>query len=259
MAGSGPAPNPNAIRRNARTGVIVLPAAGRPGDPPKWPLPTNPRLTAKIEGLEEEIAELEDLELEDGGLTRVQQTKLTRKKQALKIAETEKRVIEETEVSLWDELWHTPQAVEWERLRWTHDVALYVRWMAAAQCGDLDAGKESRQYADRLGLTPRGMKSLMWTIAVELVAAPAPATSTKRPAARADRRHLFAVGSRDQDDVDEKPPPAKKAAAKRTPAKKATPRKTTAKRTPAKKAPAKKAPAKKAAAKKSAPRRRPGK
>ena len=35
----GPAPNPNARRRNARPDGMKLPAGGRPGDPPAWPLP----------------------------------------------------------------------------------------------------------------------------------------------------------------------------------------------------------------------------
>lgn len=36
----GPAANPNALRRNARPngGVVTLPAAGRSGPPPEWPL-----------------------------------------------------------------------------------------------------------------------------------------------------------------------------------------------------------------------------
>ncbi|NHA02021.1 hypothetical protein G5V59_26895 [Nocardioides sp. W3-2-3] len=44
-----------------------------------------------------------------------------------------------------------------------------MRWKAAAEVGDLDAGKESRQYADRLGLSPKGLRLLMWTIAVDEV------------------------------------------------------------------------------------------
>jgi hypothetical protein len=39
MAGNGPAPNPNARRRNTRPAFRRLPATGRQGDPPTWPLP----------------------------------------------------------------------------------------------------------------------------------------------------------------------------------------------------------------------------
>lgn len=38
MAGNGPDPNPNAKRRNARVGMTHLPAGGRTGRPPAWPL-----------------------------------------------------------------------------------------------------------------------------------------------------------------------------------------------------------------------------
>lgn len=44
MAGNGPARNPNARRRNARPAMRRLPAVGRRGDPPAFPLakPTVP-------------------------------------------------------------------------------------------------------------------------------------------------------------------------------------------------------------------------
>lgn len=38
MAGTGPAPNPNARRRNARPAFRRLPASGRSGEAPPWPL-----------------------------------------------------------------------------------------------------------------------------------------------------------------------------------------------------------------------------
>lgn len=165
----GPDPNPNARRRNARVGPIVLPSEGRRGRAPKWPLPANPRLTARINLLQDAVDELEERELADGKLSRTDRTALTRKTEALAIAREERSVIEATEKELWSELWKTPQAVEWERLRWTREVAQYARWKAQAEAGDLDAGKESRQYADRLGLSPKGLRALMWTIAVDQV------------------------------------------------------------------------------------------
>jgi hypothetical protein len=82
--------------RGARgRGVLVLPAEGRKGVSPKWPMP-DPATPAEKE--------------------------------------------------LWRELWHTPQAVEWERLGW------------------------SRELEDRLGLTPKAMRLLLWTISVDEVA-----------------------------------------------------------------------------------------
>lgn len=38
MAGNGPAPSPNARRRNVRPAFRRLPAGGRQGDAPAWPL-----------------------------------------------------------------------------------------------------------------------------------------------------------------------------------------------------------------------------
>lgn len=161
----GPPSNPNASRRNVRVGPVRLPSSGRTGRAPRWPLPVNPRLVAKIEIEHEAIAELEERELENDGLTGPESARLTRARQRLKIAEVTARQVDLTEKALWRDLWKTPHAVQWELLGWTREVAQYVRWKAAAECGDLDAGKEARQYADRLGLNPKAMRMLMWTIA----------------------------------------------------------------------------------------------
>lgn len=116
MAQSVP-PNPNAVRRNARPGVEMLPAKGRPGDPPAWPL-------AMCSG-----AALE----------------------------------------LWAQLWATPQAVAWERHGWTRVVARYVLCALAAEELNKDAMSEARQLEDRLGLTPKAMRMLMWQVAPDEV------------------------------------------------------------------------------------------
>lgn len=192
MAGTGPPSNPSAVRRNARVGQVTLPAGGRRGRTPRWPLPDNPRLTAKVNLERELIEELEQRELDDGGLSRSDATKLTRAKQRLAVAEETLKVVRDTETQLWRELWRTPQAVQWEKLGWVREVAQYVRWKAAAECGDLDAGKEARQYADRLGLNPKAMRALMWVVAEDEVKQArqdrqAEATATER------RRRIRAV------------------------------------------------------------------
>jgi hypothetical protein len=74
------------------------------------------------------------------------------------------------EAELWRDLWATPQAVAWERMGWTREVAQYVRWKVKAELGDLDSSKESRQLADRLGLTPLAMLRLRWEIDADEVA-----------------------------------------------------------------------------------------
>lgn len=195
----GPAGNPNAVRRNARVGLIVLPSEGNTGRLPKWPLPENPRLTARIHLIEEDIEQLEERELDDE-LTRTERTKLTRTRERLAIAIAERDAILATEKDLWRKLWRTPQACEWARLRWDREVAQYVRHKAAAEIGSMEDAKEARLRADSLGLSPKGMKSLMWVVAVDQVAAArqqkAAATGTDGPA---PRRRLAAVDPVDED------------------------------------------------------------
>lgn len=163
----GPPPNPHAVRRNARVGMVNLPASGRKGRTPKWPLPDSPRLTGRIAVENELIEQLEDRELDDGGLSRTDATKLTRARQRLAMLEEEVRVTRDAELEVWRELWKTPQACEWERLRWTRDVAQYVRHKVAGECGNLEESKEARLRGHQLGLTPSGLRSLMWVIAAD--------------------------------------------------------------------------------------------
>ena len=107
-------------QRGARgRGVITLPAEGRKGDPPDWPLYGNP--------------------------TAVQ-------------------------AEAWRELWATPQAVMWERQGWTRVVARYVIVMLEAELLNKDALAEARQLEDRLGLTPKAMRLLLWVVAPDEVA-----------------------------------------------------------------------------------------
>lgn len=179
----GPPPNPNAVRRNTRVGLVQLPAGGYDGRIPKWPLPVNPKYVAKIQLLEDGIEELENRSL-DEDLTRTERTKLTRLYERLAIATAERDAIVEGEKDLWRKLWRTPQAAQWARLKWDREVAQYVRHKAAAEVGSLDDSKEARLRADALGLSPKGMRSLLWTIPEDELAArrgnltPVPATGT---------------------------------------------------------------------------------
>ncbi len=66
--------------------------------------------------------------------------------------------------AIWTELWHTPQAVAWEAMGWTRVVARYALLVLAAEKLDKDAQPEARQLEDRLGLTPKAMRLLLWTI-----------------------------------------------------------------------------------------------
>jgi hypothetical protein len=111
-------PKPDAVRRNARSGVTMLPAGGRQGDPPDWPF----------------------------------------------------ALLSPAELELWRQLWASPQAVAWERHGWIRVVARYCRVAVVAEELNKDALSEARQLEDRLGLTPKAMRMLMWQIATDEVA-----------------------------------------------------------------------------------------
>ena len=135
-----PAPKPDAVRRNPRVGPLLLPADGRQGPPPEWPLP---------------------------GVTLP------------------------GELEAWKQLWATPQAVAWERLGWTRTVGRYCRVMLAAEQEGAPAGLLAQAVAleDRLGLSPKSMRMLMWQVASDEVA-----TKRDEPASQGARGRIKAVG-----------------------------------------------------------------
>lgn len=68
----------------------------------------------------------------------------------------------------WAELWSTPQAVAWERLGagCVREVARYCRLRTAAEKPNATAAQQAQvtALADRLGLTPKAMRLLLWEI-----------------------------------------------------------------------------------------------
>jgi hypothetical protein len=167
MAGMGPPPSGHARRRNATTATTTLPAEGRRGEPaPAFPLGSDLTLRAKLAVVLDRVAELE-FALAEG---KPVQDKLDLARERAFVLRHTLDHQDEAEAELWAELWDTPQAVEWERQRWTREVAMYVRWSVLAGSGDLDAAKEARQLGDRLGLTPMALLRLRWTIAHDEVA-----------------------------------------------------------------------------------------
>lgn len=175
MGGIGPAPKPAADRRrrNATFATTKLPAGGRQGSAPRWPLLADIVTTERRDSARRLADELE-LQLLEPELTGRARSAAQKKHDA---ANTEANILDrqleaqgQVEAELWGELWATPQAAAWERLGWTREVAQYVRWKVKAESGDLDASKEARQLADRLGLNPLAMLRLRWEVAPDEVA-----------------------------------------------------------------------------------------
>lgn len=206
MAGMGPAPKPagQRARRNATVAMTRLPAAGRTGRTPPWPLLDDVRKSAELDVAESKAEQLR-YDLGDG----VSPARAHQLQRLLDAAELEIAILTRVlaaqrglEKKLWRELWKCPQAVAWEQLGWPRDVAQYVRWKVLGELGDLDAAKEARQLSDRLGLTPLAMLRLRWEIVDEDQAAEraprrrqaAGASAAGRPeAGEADPRSLLHV------------------------------------------------------------------
>jgi hypothetical protein len=163
----GPAPKPTARRRNATVPMVELPAAGRQGAPPAWPLLPDIVLSTKRDSAQRSADDLE-LALAEPELKGRARTAAQRKgdaaREAAVILTAQLAAQDRVEAELWTDLWRLPQAVEWERCGWTREVAQYVRWKARAEQGDLDAAKEARQLGDRIGLTPLAMLRLRWKV-----------------------------------------------------------------------------------------------
>lgn len=93
------------------------------------------------------------------------------------------------ERAAWAALWATPQAVAWERLGWTRTVGRYCRLLVRAEDPDATPALQAQTTAleDRLGLTPKSMRLLLWEIAVDEVA-------EKREGPKSARGRIKAVG-----------------------------------------------------------------
>lgn len=192
MAGTGPAPKPaeRRARRNATYAMTTLPTEGRQGPPPAWPLPTNARLSASLESAEAMRAMAEqELAQEE---PRVRLRELGRIDERIRLLRRQLRESARLEVAMWFELWRTPQAVMWERQRWTREVAQFCRLKVLAELGDMDAQKEARQVGDRLGITPLALLRLRWEVVDGSAASQTPDPAAPR-GSRARYGHLRPV------------------------------------------------------------------
>lgn len=174
MAGMGPPPkHPTQRRRtNATVAMVELPANGRPGPTPEWPLipdivtsAQRDLAAAKVERLRAEREEA------SGSSIGAFERKLDAALERLEIFERRLAHQADLEQALWVDLWRLPQAVAWEKLGWLRDVAQYVRHKVMAELGDLDGAREARQWSDRLGLSPLAMLRLRWEVVGDEVGA----------------------------------------------------------------------------------------
>jgi hypothetical protein len=189
----GPAPKPTSERRrrNVTAATTRLPAGGRTGDAPRWPLLADIVMVEQRDSARRLADELE-LQLLEPDLTGRARSSAQKKHDAANssanILDRQLEAQAEVEAELWTELWATPQAAAWERLGWTREVAQYVRWKVKAEGGDLDASKEARQLADRLGLNPLAMLRLRWEVAEDEVGEQRQQRTAARRPASAQRR-----------------------------------------------------------------------
>lgn len=140
-ARSGPAPDPEALRRDRAddaAGWVVLPAAGRQGKTPAWPL----------------AAPMGDVTLTD------EEGKETTERALLVEVETR-------ELEVWAGEWRRPQAVEWERNGQELEVALYVRSLVSAEDPAAKANARTlvKQQQEALGISLPGLHRNRWRIA----------------------------------------------------------------------------------------------
>lgn len=188
MAGTGKTPTPAdwRARRRATVATTKLPAGGRTGRTPKWPLGEDVRLSTTIEVLRAAIAtDREDAESAPSARERhAAHRRVERSSSKLAELEAMRTTAAKLERDIWRQLWRTPQAVQWERRGYFREVALYVRHQAKAEAGSLDDSKEARQREDRLGLSDMAMARLRWEIEQ-----PAAAAATKPPDARGGSRY----------------------------------------------------------------------
>lgn len=161
----GPAPKHPSVRarrNNPRADFRSLPAKGRAGRAPAWPLQPDVRTTAELELARDRVASLQvELEEAEDGRTKGR-LRRSLDKQEMAVATLTLQIEQATdaEVALWSDLWATPQAVIWEEAHAHREVAQYVRWKVRAEQGDLDAAKEARMLSDRLGLNPLALLRL---------------------------------------------------------------------------------------------------
>lgn len=185
----GPAPK-HPSRRNRRNDpkrdFRSLPAAGRRGAAPPWPLQPDVSMTAERELAQDKLAGLavEVDQAEDGRTKGRLRRQIDRLEMVVATLTLRMEQATDAEVALWGELWTTPQAAMWDESgAFNREVAQYVRWKIRAEQGDLKAGTEARMLSDRLGLNPLALLRLRREVE-ETQAAEERGTKRRQPPAK---------------------------------------------------------------------------
>ena len=162
----GPAakhPSARARRNNPKAGFTSLPAQGRSGKAPAWPLPADAKSMAMFELAQDRVAAAQAglAEAEDGRTRGRLRRTLAQAEQAAAILKLQIEQQGDLEAGLWTLLWATPQAAMWEdSAAFVRTLAQFVRWNVKGEQGDLDAAKEARIRGKEFGLTPLTLMGL---------------------------------------------------------------------------------------------------
>ncbi|TQK73374.1 hypothetical protein [Nocardioides sp. SLBN-35] len=155
---SADAPASSAIT-TAEFNPLALPASGRGGRAPAFPLP-------KIVRFGFEVVDGKSVKVADRGIG---------------------DAFRKRELELWRELWKTPQALAWEREPWRWPtVAKYCRIMASTEAEpDASAAllSRERELRNECGLSPDGLRMNGWAIAPDQLAAKRSERAASKPAA----------------------------------------------------------------------------
>lgn len=150
-------PSRRARRNNPKAGFTSLPAGGRKGKAPKWPLPVDAVRAASLELAEDRIASLSaDIESTEDGRTKGRLRRhLAQAEQSAAILRLQVEQQTDLELALWSDLWSTPQAKLWENSgAFVRMLAQFVRWNVKGEQGDMKAATEARLQRKDFGLTP---------------------------------------------------------------------------------------------------------
>lgn len=186
MAGMGPPPKHPSQRRRTTPSIALtdLPAEGRAGEAPPWPLVDDITLTVRRDAA---LAKLEQLQADraaaeaEGKPLGLIDRRIDKALELQLITERQLAAQRDLEAVVWADLWQLPQAVQWERLGWTRDVAQYARHKVLGELGELAHAVEARQWSDRLGLNSLALLRLRWQVVADELAA---ARATPRPPTR---------------------------------------------------------------------------